>query len=121
MRPASVASVPIVSRSFVSKGTLPFVIIYHIHLNFSRGDYEEMVPFYVVSDAGLTSPVSENCGKDAHKHFYDHASKCPTEGARLFRWGFVPRGALFIAYNLWQEYQNRRKARFLNGRPVTRM
>lgn len=56
----------------------------------------------------------EDCGKDAHKHFYDHGSKCPTEGLAA-RTGShasvrVQGGPLFIEYNLWQEYQSNRKA-----------
>lgn len=51
---------------------------------------------------GFCSYCLEDCGKDAHQHFYKNGSKCPHEG-----------GPLFIAYNLWQEYQNRRKERLL--------
>lgn len=51
---------------------------------------------------GFCSYCLEDCGKDAHQHFYKNGSKCPAEG-----------GPLFIAYNLWQEYQNRRKERLL--------
>lgn len=51
---------------------------------------------------GFCSYCLEDCGKDAHQHFYKNGSKCPNEG-----------GPLFIAYNLWQEYQNTRKERLL--------
>lgn len=51
---------------------------------------------------GFCSYCLEDCGKDAHQHFYKNGSKCPNEG-----------GPLFIAYNLWQEYQNNRKERLL--------
>ncbi|CAE7197400.1 unnamed protein product [Symbiodinium natans] len=51
---------------------------------------------------GFCSYCLEDCGKDAHQHFYKNGSKCPNEG-----------GPLFIAYNLWQEFQNNRKERLL--------
>ncbi|CAE7260753.1 unnamed protein product, partial [Symbiodinium pilosum] len=51
---------------------------------------------------GFCSFCLEDCGKDAHQHFYKNGSKCPNEG-----------GALFVAHNIWQGYQNARKERLL--------
>eukprot|EP00928_Gymnodinium_smaydae_P051821 TRINITY_DN3544_c0_g4_i1.p1 TRINITY_DN3544_c0_g4~~TRINITY_DN3544_c0_g4_i1.p1 ORF type:complete len:629 (-),score=181.66 TRINITY_DN3544_c0_g4_i1:73-1926(-) len=51
---------------------------------------------------GFCSYCLEDCGKDAHGHFYKNGSKCPKEG-----------GPLFIEMNIWNYYQNERKAKLL--------
>eukprot|EP00439_Symbiodinium_sp_Y106_P034134 s2561_g4.t1 len=51
---------------------------------------------------GFCSFCLEDCGKDAHSHFYKNGSKCPNEG-----------GPLFVPHNVWQGYQNARKERLL--------
>lgn len=51
---------------------------------------------------GFCSYCLEDCGADAHKHFYDNGHKCPNEG-----------GQIFILQKQWQEHQSVRKARIL--------
>jgi len=51
---------------------------------------------------GFCSYCLEDCGADAHQHFYKNKSKCPVEG-----------GPLFIEHAKWQVYQARRKERLL--------
>lgn len=47
---------------------------------------------------GFCSFCLEDCGKDAHQHFYSNGSKCPNEG-----------GEIFTEHGKWQEIQNKRK------------
>ncbi|CAE8651924.1 unnamed protein product, partial [Polarella glacialis] len=51
---------------------------------------------------GFCSYCLEDCGKDAHKHFFNNNSKCPNEG-----------GPLFIEHKKWLGYQSNRKAQLL--------
>eukprot|EP00927_Polykrikos_kofoidii_P036034 TRINITY_DN30479_c0_g1_i1.p1 TRINITY_DN30479_c0_g1~~TRINITY_DN30479_c0_g1_i1.p1 ORF type:complete len:759 (-),score=162.55 TRINITY_DN30479_c0_g1_i1:69-2345(-) len=51
---------------------------------------------------GFCSFCLEDCGADAHQHFYKHKSKCPKEG-----------GGLFLDHKKWQEFQTIRKSRLL--------
>lgn len=51
---------------------------------------------------GFCSYCLEDCGKDAHQHFYKNKSKCPKEG-----------GPLFIDHKKWIVYQNKRKGKLL--------
>lgn len=51
---------------------------------------------------GFCSYCLEDCGKDAHQHFYKNKSKCPKEG-----------GPLFIDHKNWTAYQGKRKARMV--------
>eukprot|EP00930_Biecheleria_cincta_P090075 TRINITY_DN7940_c0_g4_i1.p1 TRINITY_DN7940_c0_g4~~TRINITY_DN7940_c0_g4_i1.p1 ORF type:complete len:826 (+),score=209.38 TRINITY_DN7940_c0_g4_i1:225-2702(+) len=47
---------------------------------------------------GFCSYCLEDCGKDAHQHFYKNKSMCPNGG-----------GPLFIEHKKWQEFQSKRK------------
>lgn len=51
---------------------------------------------------GFCSYCLEDCGKDAHQHFYANGSKCPKEG-----------GLITVPVPQWQEYQRKRRARLL--------
>jgi len=52
--------------------------------------------------AGFCSYCLEDCGADAHGHFYANGSKCPKEG-----------GPIFVEHAQWLVYQQARKAREL--------
>lgn len=51
---------------------------------------------------GFCSYCLEDCGLDAHQHFYKNKSACPKEG-----------GPLFSDHGKWQGYQSKRKGRLL--------
>jgi len=51
---------------------------------------------------GFCSFCLEDCGKDAHAHFFKHGSKCPNED-----------GPLFVEHKQWVDIQNKRKAALL--------
>mmetsp|Transcript_69329 Transcript_69329/g.195699 ORF Transcript_69329/g.195699 Transcript_69329/m.195699 type:complete len:349 (+) Transcript_69329:113-1159(+) len=51
---------------------------------------------------GFCSFCLEDCGADAHQHFYKNKSKCPKEG-----------GPLFIDHAKWLVYQRKRKTKIM--------